>query len=74
MTNILEKIIEDKKESLKIIKKNNSLNSLEDRIKNINTFLNFKDTISNNKGISLISEIKKASPSSGILVQNFNHF
>ena len=73
MTNILEKIIEDKKESLKIIKKNNSLNSLEDRIKTINTFLNFKDTISNNKGISLISEIKKASPSAGILVKNFNH-
>jgi indole-3-glycerol phosphate synthase len=73
MTNILEKIIEDKKDSLKIIKKNNSLNSLEDRIKTINTFLNFKDTISNNKGISLISEIKKASPSAGILVKNFNH-
>ena len=73
MTNILEKIIEDKKESLKIIKKKNSLNSLEDRIKTINTFLNFKDTISNNKGISLISEIKKASPSAGILVKNFNH-
>ena len=73
MTNILEKIIEDKKESLKIIKKNNSLNSLEDKIKTINTFLNFKDTISNNKGISLISEIKKASPSAGILVKNLNH-
>ena len=73
MTNILEKIIEDKKESLKIIKKNNSLNSLEDRIKTINTFLNFKDTIVNNKGISLISEIKKASPSAGILVKKFNH-
>ena len=73
MTNILEKIIEDKKESLKIIKKNNSLNSLEDRIKTINTFLNFKGTISNNTGISLISEIKKASPSAGILVKNFNH-
>ena len=39
MTNILEKIIEDKKESLKIIKKNNSLNSLEERIKTINYHL-----------------------------------
>ena len=38
MTNILEKIIEDKKESLKIIKKNNSLSSLEDKIKNIKNF------------------------------------
>ena len=44
MTNILEKIIEDKKESLKIIKNNNSLNSLEDRIKTINTFLNLSKT------------------------------
>ena len=73
MSNILEKIIEDKKESLKIIKKNNSLSSLEDKIKTIDTFLNFKDAISNNKGISLISEIKKASPSAGILMKNFNH-
>ena len=73
MTNILEKIIEDKKESLKIIKKNNSLSSLENKIKTTNTFLNFKDAISNNKKVSLISEIKKASPSAGLLVKNFNH-
>ena len=73
MTNILEKIIQEKKEALKIIKKNNSLNYLEDKIKTINTFLNFKDTIINNKKISLISEIKKASPSAGILIKDFNH-
>ena len=42
MTNILEKIIQDKKETLKIVKKNNSLDSLENKIKTINTFLNFK--------------------------------
>ena len=73
MTNILEKIIQEKKDALEIVKKNNSLNSLEDKIKTINTFLNFKDTIVNNKKISLISEIKKASPSAGILVKDFNH-
>ena len=73
MTNILEKIIQEKKEALEIIKKNNSLSSLEDKIKTIKTFLNFKDAISNNKNVSLISEIKKASPSAGILVKNFNH-
>ena len=73
MTNILEKIIEDKKMTLKVIKENNTLSSLEDKIKNINTFLNFKDKINNNKGVSIISEIKKASPSAGILVKNFNH-
>jgi len=73
MTNILEKIVQEKKETLKEIKKNNSLRSLEDKIKNTNTFLNFKNAINNNKKISLISEIKKASPSAGILVKDFNH-
>ncbi len=73
MTNILEKIIKDKKEALKKVKKNYSLNSLEDKIKNINTFLNFKEKIINNKGVSIISEIKKASPSAGVLIKDFNH-
>jgi len=73
MTNILDKIIREKKETLQIIKKNNSLTSLENKIKTINSFLNFKDKIINNKKISIIAEIKKASPSAGILVKNFNH-
>ena len=73
MTNILEKIIQEKRETLEIVKKDNSLSSLEDKIKTINTFLNFKDTINNNKKVSLISEIKKASPSAGVLVKDFNH-
>jgi len=73
MANILDKIIEDKKESLKLIKKTNSLNTLENTIKSLNCLLNFKDAISSNKGVSLITEIKKASPSAGELVKNFNH-
>ena len=73
MTNILKKIIEDKKETLKVIKKNNSLDSLENKIKNLNFYLNFKETIIQQKGVSLICEIKKASPSAGILVKDFNH-
>ena len=51
MTNILEKIIQEKKETLKEVKKNNSLDSLEDKIKSTNTFLNFKNAINNNKKI-----------------------
>ena len=73
MTNILEKIIKEKKENLKLLKKNNSLDFLESKIKTINTFLDFKDAIEKNKGVSLISEIKKASPSAGVLVNDFNH-
>ena len=73
MTNILEKIIQEKKKILEITKKNNSLNFLENKIKDINTFLNFKNAIINNKKVSLITEIKKASPSAGILIKDFNH-
>ena len=72
MTNILEKIIQEKKEALAKIKKNNSLSSLENTIKATTSFLDFKNAINNNKKISLISEIKKASPSAGILVKDVN--
>ncbi len=72
MTNILEKIISDKKQSIELIKKEKPLDVLEKNIKEQN-FYNFKEAIQKNKGVSLISEIKKASPSAGTLVNNFNH-
>ena len=73
MTNILEKIILEKKESLIKFKKDNSIDSLEKKIKDLSFFKDFKKSIKENEGVSLISEIKKASPSGGILVKNFNH-
>ena len=73
MTNILEKIIQDNIENLKLTKKKYSLNTLEKNIKDFNFFFDFKESIQKNKGISLITEIKKASPSAGIIVKNFDH-
>ena len=70
MANVLDKIIEDKKMSLKAIKEANSLDSIENTIKSLNNFLNFKEVITDNKGASLITEIKKASPSAGELVKD----
>ena len=73
MTNILEKIVQDKKESLIEIKKASNLNTLENKIKTLSNFLDFKQSITKNKNVSLITEIKKASPSAGVLVKDFNH-
>ena len=73
MTNILEKIVQDKKDSLIEIKKISYLNTLENKIKTLNNFLDFKQAITKNKNVSLITEIKKASPSAGVLVKDFNH-
>ena len=72
MKNILEKIIDDKKRSIELIKREKSLDALEKNIK-YQKFFNFKEAIQKNKGVSLVSEIKKASPSAGILVKKFNH-
>ena len=72
MKNILQKIIEEKKQAIALSKKEKPLGELEKNIKGKN-FFNFKEAIQKNKGVSLISEIKKASPSAGILVNNFNH-
>ena len=76
MKNILEKIIIQKKEDLKAIKKKVSMTTIENKIKSINNFLDFKKAIINNQKknkVSLIAEIKKASPSAGVIVKDFNH-
>ena len=75
MENILREIINKKKEKILNYKKNYSTNRLLDDIKNVNNFINFKSKIKKRdleKKISIIAEIKKASPSAGIIIKNFN--
>ena len=73
--NSLNKIINKKKQKLNELKKIISIESLKEKIKKNSTFINFKEKIENNivnNKISLIAEIKKASPSAGIIVQDYN--
>ena len=73
--NVLEKIIKKKIERIDLLKKSISLSSLSVKINENKSFINFKDKIQNNINndkISLIAEIKKASPSAGIIVENYD--
>ena len=73
--NILEEIIKKKINKIDILKKSTSLNSLTDIIDKNNSFFNFKEKIQSNllnNKTSIIAEIKKASPSAGVIIQNYN--
>ena len=73
MTDILEKIIENKRTRLSKKKQKIPLNVMKDRA-NKTEFMPraFKRAISKPGGISVIAEIKKTSPSAGVIVEDFN--
>jgi indole-3-glycerol phosphate synthase len=73
--NILEKIIKKKVEKIDVLKKSINQNSLNEIIDMNKSFINFKKKIQNNltnNKSSIIGEIKKASPSAGIIIDNYN--
>jgi indole-3-glycerol phosphate synthase len=73
--NILNNIISKKIERVDALKKSLSLDSLNKIIDKNNTFIDFKEKIQNNiiqDKISIIAEIKKASPSAGVIIKDYN--
>ena len=73
--NTLDKIIKKKIEKIDLLKKSTSLKILNEKIDENKSFINFKAKIQNNirdKKISIIAEIKKASPSAGIIIKEYN--
>ena len=73
--NILSNIITKKIERVDALKKKITLDSLNEIIDKNNTFIDFKEKIQNNiiqDKISIIAEIKKASPSAGVIIKDYN--
>ena len=73
--NILQNIIQKKIEKVDKLKKTLNLRTLDELIDKNNSYINFKEKIENNlknNKTSIIAEIKKASPSAGIIIDNYN--
>ena len=73
--NVLKKIIEKKSEKIENLKKTISPDSLDKLINSNRIFFNFKEKIENNikeNKFSIIAEIKKASPSAGVIIKNYD--
>ena len=73
--NILEKIIKIKKEKIFSLKKTISQDSLNEIINTNKSFINFKEKIEKNikdNKFSIIAEIKKGSPSAGIIIDDYD--
>ncbi len=73
--NTLEKIIENKISKINNLKKNITIESLKKKISENNSFIDFREKIEKNiksNKISIIAEIKKASPSAGVIINDYD--
>ncbi|MCX7797465.1 MAG: indole-3-glycerol phosphate synthase TrpC [Melioribacter sp.] len=72
--NFLNKIVEQKKEEVKFLRSKYSYSFFAEQDFFKSNSLSIVTAINNKDRISLIAEIKKASPSKGTLIENFDHY
>ncbi len=74
MANILDKIIADKRAEVQSRQLQTSLEKLKEQIRSLPRCRNFYKAVTrpNSRGINVITEVKKASPSAGIIREDFD--
>jgi indole-3-glycerol phosphate synthase len=74
LANILEKIIEDKKAEVSLRQSQKSLEQLKDEIASMPKCRNFYKAVTkrSGRGLNVIAEVKKASPSAGVIREDFD--
>jgi indole-3-glycerol phosphate synthase len=74
LANILDKIIADKKAEIELRKSQVGLEQLKEQVQSLPKCRNFYKAVTkaNNRGINVIAEVKKASPSAGLIREDFD--
>ena len=72
MTTVLDKIIATKKKEVEDLKSRLSIDQLKSAVEAAPPVRNFFDALAAGPGIQLIAEVKKASPSKGIIREDFD--
>lgn len=74
MANILDKIIADKRAEIRSRQSETSLDDLKQQIRSLPKCRNFYKAVTkpNRRGLNVIAEVKKASPSAGLICEDFD--